>query len=115
MIKYRGYVGVVEVDPDAGLIHGRVIGLRDVITFQGNTVAEARQAFHDSVDDYLEWCASEGRSPEKPFSGKLLIRVDPAIHRRLAQLAEVRSKSINSLATEALTQLVDAALPKPRS
>jgi len=111
MMKYKGYVGVVEVDPDAGLIHGRVAGLRDVITFQGNTVAKARQAFRDSVDDYLEWCASEGRSAEKPFNGKLLIRVDPAIHRRLAQLAEVRSTSINNLATEALAQLVDTALP----
>jgi predicted HicB family RNase H-like nuclease len=95
----------MEVDADAELIHGRVVGLRDVITFQGQSVAEARQAFQDSVDDYLEWCASEGRRPEKPFSGKLLIRVDPAVHRSLAQLAEARSTSINNLAAEALAEL----------
>jgi predicted HicB family RNase H-like nuclease len=102
----------MEVDPDAELIHGRVVGLRDVITFQGDTVAEARQAFQDSVDDYLEWCRSEGRPAEKPFSGKLLIRVDPAIHRSLAQLAEARSTSINNLAAEALANLAGAPKPK---
>ena len=111
MMRYRGYVGVMEVDPEAELIHGRVIGLRDVITFQGDTVAEARQAFQDSIDDYLEWCASEGRPPDKPFSGKLLIRIDPATHRSLAQLAEARSTSINNLAAEALANL--AGEPKP--
>ena len=111
MMRYKGYAGVMEVDPEAGLIHGRVVGLRDVITFQGDTVAEARQAFQDSIDDYLEWCASERRPPDKPFSGKLLIRVDPAIHRSLAQLAEARSTSINNLAAAALANL--AAEPKP--
>ena len=111
MMRYKGYAGVIELDLEAELIHGRVVGLRDVITFQGNTVAETRQAFQDSIDDYLEWCASEGRPPDKPFSGKLLIRVAPAIHRSLAQLAEARSTSINKLAAEALANL--AGEPKP--
>jgi predicted HicB family RNase H-like nuclease len=112
MMRYKGYVGVMEVDPDTELIHGRVIGLRDVITFQGDTAAEARQAFQDSVDDYLEWCAAEARPPEKPFSGKLLIRVEPALHRNLAQLAEARSTSINSLVVEALANLAGESKPK---
>jgi len=111
MMRYKGYTGVMEVDPEAELIHGRVVGLRDVITFQGNTVAESRQAFQDSIDDYLEWCATEGRRPDKPFSGKLLIRVDPASHRSLAQLAEARATSINNLAAEALANLIDASQP----
>lgn len=107
MMRYKGYVGMTEVDPDADLIHGRVIGLRDVITFQGVTAAEARQAFQDSVDDYLEWCASEERPPEKPFSGRLLVRIAPAIHRNLAQLAQARATSVNHLVAEALTRLVE--------
>jgi predicted HicB family RNase H-like nuclease len=106
MMRYKGYVGVMEVDSDAGLIHGRIVGVRDVITFEGESVSEATQAFKESVDDYLEWCSKEGRAPEKPFNGKLLIRLDPAIHRRLAILAETQSKSINALATEAFTKLV---------
>jgi len=105
MIRYKGYIGVMEVDPDANLIHGDVIGLRDVITFQGESVSAATKAFRDSVDDYLKWCAEEGRAPEKTFNGKLLIRIDPAIHRSLSQLAEANSTSINALAVEALARL----------
>jgi predicted HicB family RNase H-like nuclease len=115
MIRYKGYIGVMAVDPDANLIHGDVVGLRDVITFQGRTVAEARQAFEDSVDDYLNWCAELGRQPEKPFNGKIMLRVAPAIHRSLSLLAESRSTSINSLAVEALEQLTrkfDSEIPK---
>jgi len=112
MMRYKGYVGVMEVDSDAKLIHGRVVGLRDVITFQGGSVSEAMQAFKESVDDHLEWCADEGRAPEKSFNGKLLIRIDPAVHRSLAQLAETNSTSINTLAVEALAKLVGDVEPK---
>ena len=106
-MRYRGYFGVMEVDPDADVIHGHVTGLRDVITFEGQSVSEARQAFKDSVDDYLQWCAEDGRPPEKPFNGKIMVRLDPAIHRSLCQIAEIRSTSINSLAVEALAKLAN--------
>ena len=104
MMKYKGYTGAAEVDEDAEIIYGRVIGLRDVITFQGQTVAEARQSFQDSVDDYLEFCASRGEPPEKPFSGRFLVRVNPALHRTLAQAAEVRGTSLNAVVEQALRE-----------
>jgi predicted HicB family RNase H-like nuclease len=63
MLNYKGYTGSLEVDTDAGLIFGRVLDLRDVITFKGETVAEVRQAFQDSVDDYLEFCQELGQEP----------------------------------------------------
>jgi predicted HicB family RNase H-like nuclease len=107
MIRYKGYVGVMEVDPDANLIHGDVIGLRDVITFQCQSVPEATQAFRESVDDYLAWCAAKRRAPEKTFNGKIMVRLDPAIHRSLCQLAESRSTSVNKLAVEALVKLAN--------
>ena len=66
MIEYKGYRGRAEIDFDAGLIHGQVVGIRDVITFQGATVEEARQAFRDSVDDDLAFCAERGEAPEEP-------------------------------------------------
>jgi len=71
----------VEFDDDADLFHGEVIGLRDVITFQGRTVDEVKRAFHDSVDDYLAFCAKRGEEPEKPFTGKLMLRLSPDLHR----------------------------------
>ena len=69
MIRYKGCVGDMEVDPVADLIHGDVIGLRDVITFQGQSVPGALHAFRDSVDDDLSWCAAKGRAAGKTFNG----------------------------------------------
>jgi predicted HicB family RNase H-like nuclease len=73
MTNYKGYIGQFEVDTETDLIRGKVINTRDLITFHGSTVNEAQQAFRDSVDDYLEFCASLGEAPEKPYSGKLLV------------------------------------------
>ena len=63
MMDYKGYVGRVEYDDEAGIFHGEVINTRDVITFQGETVEELRKAFRDSVDDYLAFCAERGEEP----------------------------------------------------
>ena len=73
MMTYKGYTGSVEVDTEAESLFGRVVGLHDVITFQGETVAEARKAFQDSVDDYLAFCAERGEAPEKPALNPFLI------------------------------------------
>jgi predicted HicB family RNase H-like nuclease len=104
MMKHKGYVGDARVDLDAGVIRGRVIGLKDVITFQGLTVEEARAAFVDSVEDYLAFCAERGEKPEKPFSGKILVRLDPNLHRELSMTAEKTGQSINALVVEAVTK-----------
>lgn len=105
-MQYRGYTGVLEVDEEAGILYGRVIGLRDVITFQAQTVEQAREEFRRSVDSYLEFCASRGEPPERPFSGKFLVRIDPALHRSLAQAAETQGTSLNALVEQALANAV---------
>ena len=68
LLKYKDYSGVLKADLEANILFGRVIDINDVITFQGETVEEARQAFQDSVEDYLEFCAELGRDPEKPLT-----------------------------------------------
>ena len=104
MMKYKGYVGVARIDTEAGVIRGSVVNTRDVITFQGKTVPEAEQAFRDSVDDYLEFCAERGEEPEKPFSGKFLVRTKPSIHRALAIQAAREGMSLNALVNKKLTK-----------
>jgi predicted HicB family RNase H-like nuclease len=69
MMEYKGYLGKVTYDEKAHLLHGDVIGLRAVITFQGKNVDELEKAFKDSIDDYIEWCEARGTNPEKAFSG----------------------------------------------
>ncbi len=106
MMEYMGYSAIVEIDEEAGILHGRVLGLRDVITFQGESVREARKAFEESVDDYLEFCKARGEVPDKPYSGKFLVRVDPALHRIAASRAEATGMSLNAFVEKALTELV---------
>jgi predicted HicB family RNase H-like nuclease len=112
--SYRGYLGTFRIDVEAGVIRGKVVNTRDTITFQGKTVPEAVAAFRDSVDDYLEFCAAHGEEPEKPYSGKLVLRLDPETHREVALMAEEQDMSINTLI---LTALKKAMRPraKPRA
>ena len=82
MLKYKGYTGYVEFDDDASLLHGEVLDTRDVITFQGKTVEEMRNAFRDSIDDYLKFCSERDEKPEKAFSGKFVVRLPTELHHR---------------------------------
>jgi len=82
MLKYKGYTGRVEYDDEAGIIHGEALDLRDVITFEGKSVEEVGQAFRDSIDDSLEFCEQRGEEPDKLFSGRLMLRLPPNLHRK---------------------------------
>jgi predicted HicB family RNase H-like nuclease len=94
-MSYRGYEAVIEYDEDAGLFHGEVINLRDVITFQGASVSELKQALEESVKDYLAFCRERGEEPEKPFSGQFVVRVEPSLHRALVTAAKRSGMSLN--------------------
>ena len=97
MLEYKGYFGTVEADE--GIFVGRVAGLRDVITFEGATFGEIERAFRDSVDDYLAFCAERSEPPDRPHSGKILVRVSPQVHRRAAMRAEAEGVSLNQWIT----------------
>lgn len=104
MMIYKGYTGHVEFDAEAGLFHGEVLDTRDVITFQGTSVEELNQAFQDSVDDYLEFCEKRGEEPDKPFSGRLMLRVPPTLHRRVYAQAKREGKSLNQWVVDKLKE-----------
>lgn len=105
MLRYKGYTGHVEFDDAAGLFHGEVLDLRDVITFQGTSVAELEQAFRDSIDDYLEFCHERGEEPDKPFSGRLMLRLPPPLHRDVYLRARQEGKSLNQWIAEQLEKV----------
>jgi predicted HicB family RNase H-like nuclease len=107
MMDYKGYIGHVEFDHEAELFHGEVINTRDVITFQGKTVEEIKSAFRDSVDDYLAYCVKLGQQPEKPFTGKLMVRIPPDLHRKIYLAAKQSGESINAWIKEQLEQRVE--------
>jgi predicted HicB family RNase H-like nuclease len=106
MMEYKGYLGKVEFDDEAGVFHGEVSNTRDVITFQGKSVAELKQAFHDSVDDYLAFCAARGEEPDKPCSGQFVTRISPELHRKVNLAARQSGKSLNAWVSEQLSSAI---------
>ena len=102
MMEYKGYVGKVEFDGEAGIFHGEVLDTRDVITFQGQSVAELKTAFQGSIDDYLAFCEQRGEEPNKPFSGQFVTRIPPELHRQVNLAASISGKSLNAWVVEQL-------------
>jgi predicted HicB family RNase H-like nuclease len=101
-LKYKGYVGRFSYEEGDEAFHGTVLNLRDVIHFQGRSIDELRQSLRDSVEDYLAWCAAEGRTPEKPFTGKFILRLPPELHRKVTTRAQLEGLSLNQWITEVL-------------
>ena len=106
MMEYKGYVGKVEFDDEAGIFHGEVLDTRDVITFQGRSVDELKTAFQESIDDYLAFCKQRGEEPNKPFSGQFVTRIPPELHRQVNLAASISGKSLNAWVVEQLQAAV---------
>ena len=106
MMKYKGYIGHVEYDDEAKIFHGEVVGLRDIITFQGISVDELEQSFKDSIDDYLNWCKERKEKPEKTFSGTFNLRIPPELHAKIAFQAKTMGISLNSYVADRLRLVV---------
>ena len=105
-MRHKGYAARIEYSDKDGCFVGHIAGIRDVVGFHGESVAELRSAFEEAVDDYLETCAKLGREPQKTYSGKLMLRIPPDIHAAVARAAETSGKSINQLVAEILNQTV---------
>ena len=95
-MNYQGYQTSVTFEEEADIFHGSVVNTRDVITFQGRSIDEIRIAFKDSVNEYLKFCAERGREPEKPYSGRIALRIPASLHRTASSAARAEGKSLNS-------------------
>ncbi len=104
MLKYKGYSATVELDEEAGVLRGEVIGTRDVIAFQADSVETVITEFHVAVDGYLDYCAERGEAPEKPLSGQFLVRATPELHRRVHIAASASGMSVNAWLTRTLEE-----------
>lgn len=108
LMMYKDYSARIEYSDEDTCFIGHIAGIRDVVGFHGESVAELRAAFEEAVDDYLATCEKLKRSPQRPYSGKVMLRIDPGIHAKVAMLAEAQGKSINAWAQEALQRAVSA-------
>ena len=101
-MTYKGYTARIEYDDGDGVFFGRIAGIRDGVGFHADTVDGLREAFREAVEDYIETCARIGKNPQKAFSGQVMFRVSPEIHRKAALAAELAGKSLNQWAEEVL-------------
>lgn len=105
-MKYKGYEAMIEFDREDRLFIGRVINTHDVIAFDGASVDELEQSFHNVIDEYLEDCQAIGKSPDKPFSGRFNLRISPALHRQAVTQAEKEGISLNTLVERLLRSVL---------
>jgi predicted HicB family RNase H-like nuclease len=102
VMEYKGYQARVDFDADDGIFVGHIAGINDVIGFHGTSVAEMKAAFAEAVDDYLATCSAIGKKPERPYSGKVMLRFSPDVHASAAIRAELEGKSLNQWAEEVI-------------
>ncbi len=103
-MNHKGYTARIEFDERDNIFVGRVLGLHAMISFHGETVAELRAEFENSIDAFLRDCKELGIRPEKPASGKLMLRVPPEVHGAALVAAQAAGKSLNQWATEVLEE-----------
>ncbi len=111
-MSYKGYCARVEFDDEDGVFFGRISGIKDGVHFHGETVEALRTAFHESVDGYIDVCARIGKAPQKPYSGQIMVRVDPQVHARSAQAAELAGMSLAKWAEAKLSAAADHDLER---
>ncbi len=107
-MTYCGYTTSLEFDPDDNILVGRVLDIDDIISFHGESVAAFAAAFHEAVDDYVAACEKRGQTPEKPASGRLMLRVDPVVHAAALKAAAHTGQSLNRWAELVLRQAAHA-------
>lgn len=103
-MTHKGYAARIEYSEEDGCFIGRIAGIRDVVGFHAECVHELREAFHEAVDDYLATCEKVGQAPQRPYSGKLMLRVPPEVHARAAMMAEAHGMSLNQWAADVLSK-----------
>ena len=107
-MTYKGYFAKINFDERDSIFWGKVIGIKDSITFEGETVAQLTKDFHNAIDHYLADCKNENHLPAKPYSGKLTLRVPPGIHAEIAAAAAHAGKSLNKWVADTLDQVVQS-------
>lgn len=110
-LEYKGYKGSVEYSREDNCLYGKVQGMsKDLILYEGETLAELEEDFRNGIDDYIAGCEADGIKPRRPFSGTLNLRMTPELHGRVATMAASSGKSINDYINQAIINQLNHAL-----
>jgi len=106
-MQYKGYSAIVHYSAEDECLVGHIAGINDIVGFHGNSVEEVRKAFEEAVDFYLESCAKMGHEPNKPYSGRVTLRLPPELHAKLAVKAEMEGSSLNNWMVTTLNKVME--------
>jgi predicted HicB family RNase H-like nuclease len=106
-MHYKGYDGSVLYSAEDRLLHGKILGIRDMVSYDGEDIPTLETNFHGAVDEYLEFCRVEGRTPNKPFKGSFNVRLRQELHMKAAMFAEENDLKLNAVINEALKEYLE--------
>ena len=112
LLKYKGFLGSIEVSIGDNCIHGKILFIDDVVTYEAESPSQLEAEFKAAVEDYLATCKELGRAPNKPFSGSFNVRIGPNLHQLVARYAAVNNTSINEVIKQAVTECIKEPDPK---
>ena len=104
-LNYKGYMGSIELQLEDDKLYGKLLFIRDLVTYEADTLAQLKKEYHASVDAYLEDCKALGRDPDKPFKGTFNVRIPPELHRKI--VLSSTGKSLNQFVREALEEKLE--------
>jgi predicted HicB family RNase H-like nuclease len=104
VLEHKGYTGYVEFSDEDEVFFGRIVGIRDLVTFEADSVVKLKKAFKDAVEDYIATCKKLGKDPDKEYKGSFNVRLKPKIHR----LAAIKSATLKM----SLNQFVEKVIEK---
>ena len=110
VLKYKGYRAELNYDSETKTLHGKIAGIKDLVTFESNDTEKIIQEFHDAVDDYIEFCKEVGKQPEKTYNGVFNVRITPEAHKKLADKAMKSGLSLNTAVKQAISNYLAAPI-----
>ena len=106
LLSYKNYNGTVEYSREDSCLFGKVVGIKSLLSYEGNSVQELEQDFCKVIDEYLEDCEERNVEPEQPYKGTFNVRISPELHRNVAIYALEHGKSLNAVVEEAIGMMV---------
>src|SRR5688572_672243 len=106
ILEYKTYYATVHFNAEDEVFHGKIIGINDLVSFEGTTVPQLKKAFHEAVDDYLDLCKELGKEPEKAYKGSFNVRIPSELHRQAVQYATMKNMSLNDFVRQAINYVL---------
>jgi predicted HicB family RNase H-like nuclease len=110
VIRYKDHLGSVHFSSEDKVFYGKIEGINDLVTFEGQSVDELVSAFQEAVEDYAVLCEKAGKPVQKSYKGSFNVRIDPELHKKAALLSSNLGLSLNQLVEEAIHKYLEDKL-----